>query len=188
MEDGHIDPRIILAERGYACDVARIYAQYVTETPISFEEIPPTVDQMAHKIERTLETYPWLVALIGDVVAGYAYASAHRDRAAYRWSVDVSVYMDPRFHRRGIGTLLYRRLFEILRRQNFYNAFAGITLPNAGSVGLHEAMGFRPVGEYENVGYKFGRWHTTGWWQLNLQPWSAEPEEPIPFARILEEA
>lgn len=177
-----MEPEIRVVRPDDAGQIARIYATYVTETPISFDEAPPTADDIAHKIETILPKYPWLVAEVGGALAGYAYAGLHRDRAAYRWSTDVSVYIELTYHRRGIGSALYRRLFDILRAQNYFNAFAGITLPNAASVGLHESLGFTPIGRYEHVGFKFGRWHDTGWWQLVLRPHEDEPAEPIPFS------
>jgi phosphinothricin acetyltransferase len=129
-------------------------------------------------MEETLRTLPWLVSERDGALVGYAYGSVHRTRAAYRWSVDVSVYVDRSVHRAGIGRALYAELLETLTRLGYYNAFAGITLPNAASVGLHEAMGFRPVGIYRNVGHKFGRWHDVGWWQLPLREPSPDPAEP----------
>ena len=106
---------------------------------------------------------------------GYAYASRHRDRAAYQWSIDVSVYVRADAHRRGIGRALYAALLRIVVAQGFYNAYAGITLPNPASVGLHESFGFRPVGMYRRVGHKLGAWHDVGWWALDLQPRPASP-------------
>jgi phosphinothricin acetyltransferase len=114
-----------------------------------------------------------------DVLLGYAYASAHRARAAYQWSVDVSVYIHATRHRSGVGRALYRSLLKLLELQGFYHAYAGITLPNPASVGLHEAMGFRPVGVYQAVGFKLGAWHDVGWWQLSLQERLAAPTPPI---------
>ena len=117
-------------------------------------------------------------------MAGYAYAARHNERSAYQWSVNTSVYVDARFQRRGVGRGLYLSLFEILRAQGYVNAYAGITLPNAGSVGLHEAMGFETVGVYRNVGFKFGAWHDVGWWQLTLKPHEASPSAPRNVAAV----
>ena len=117
-------------------------------------------------------------------MVGYAYASRHRARAAYDWSVDASVYVHPDFQRRGIGRGLYVSLIRILRAQGFFNAYAGVTLPNAGSVGLHESIGFQAVGVYRNVGYKQGAWHDVGWWELALQPLVAEPPPPLSLADV----
>ncbi len=115
-----------------------------------------------------------------------SYATSHRTRMAYQWSTDVSVYVHGEEQRRGLGRALYTALFAVLRLQGFYNAYAGITLPNPGSVRLHEAMGFVPVGVYHNVGYKFGAWRDVGWWSLDLQPKAAQPTPPVPFAEARE--
>ncbi len=109
---------------------------------------------------------------------GYAYASRHRDRAAYRWSVDSAVYVHPGQRKRGVGRALYESLFALLRLQGFYAVHAGITLPNAGSVALHEAVGFRRIGTYAAVGYKLGAWRDVGWWQLELRERTGTPAEP----------
>jgi L-amino acid N-acyltransferase YncA len=159
-----------------AAALARIYAPYVTDGTASFEETPPDDSDMAARMRTG---HPWLVVESGGTVAGYAYASAHRSRAAYRWSVDVSVYLAPGVHRRGLGRALYRELLDRLRAQGFVNAYAGIALPNDASVGLHEAMGFTPVGVYQGVGHKHGRWIDVGWWQLQLAaPRPTPPPEP----------
>ncbi len=163
--------------------LARIYGHYVRETVISFEETPPTADEMADRMRRILQRYPYLVYESDGEILGYAYGSEHRARAAYRWSADVSVYVDRAQHRRGIGRALYAELLDLMNRQKFHLAFAGITLPNAGSVGLHERMGFTHVGTYVEVGYKFGSWHDVGWWRLPLGQ-AAPPTDPIPFPSL----
>ena len=127
-----------------------------------------------------MRTKPWLVWEEDGRVLGYAYASGHRARAAYQWCVEVSVYVHPDARRGGIARRLYTELFERLREQGFYNAYAGITLPNPASVGFHEAMGFRPIGVYPKIGYKFGRWHDVGWWSLRLRDDDEEPAPPKP--------
>ncbi len=161
-----------------ASAVAAIYAPHVTEGVASFETVPPDAAEMARRIVATTETYPWLVCeLPGSGVAGYVYATTFNPRAAYQWSTAVTVYIDARQHRRGIGRALYTSLFALLRLQGFYNAYGGITLPNAGSVGLHESMGFRPVAMYKEVGYKFGRWWDVGWWAMSLQEKLSEPTD-----------
>ncbi len=169
---------IRLALQDDAEQVAAIYAPIVSDTAISFEVEPPSADLMRQRIVETLPHWPWLVCAADGAVLGYAYAARHRVRAAYGWSVDVSVYIHERHRRSGVGGGLYRSLLEILRRQGFYNAYAGITLPNAASVGLHEAMGFEPVGVYRHVGYKLGAWHDVGWWQLSLRSRAAPAGPP----------
>lgn len=160
-----------------AAAVAAIYAPHVTHGNASFELEAPTGEVMAERIQGTLRTHPWLVDDDGQQVRGYAYASVHRTRAAYQWSCEVSVYVAADAQRQGVGRRLYGALFPLLVRQGFFNAYAGITLPNPGSVALHEAVGFRPVGVYEEVGFKQGTWRDVGWWQLSLQPRRA-PEGP----------
>jgi phosphinothricin acetyltransferase len=177
MVDTHL--RIASASDGAA--VAAIYAPYVRDTPITFETVPPTADEMGRRIEEVLDTHVWLLACEGGLVVGYAYASAHRTRAAYRWSADAAVYLEPGSHRRGIARRLYRALFAVLERQRYVNVYAGITLPNPASVALHEAMGFTPIGVYRRVGYKQGAWYDVGWWSRALRAHGGEPEEPLPL-------
>lgn len=167
-----------------AAAIAAIYAPYVRDTIISFETEAPDAAEIAERIRRIGAHYPWLAAVSGGQIVGYAYACENRSRLAYRWSVDVAVYLHPSAQRRGIGSGLYRRLFALLRLQGFVNAFAGITLPNAASVGLHEAMGFTLIGVYRRVGHKLGAWHDVGWWQLALQEPPATPAEPIAFPAL----
>lgn len=177
------------ARSGDAAAIAAIYAPYVLDTVISFETVPPDAKQMAERIAKVLPGLPWLVHETGGRVTGYAYAAPHRERAAYRWSVDAAIYIGADAHRQGIGTALYRTLFAALRLQGYHRAYGGITLPNAASVGLHEAQGFKPIGVYAQVGFKFGAWRDVGWWGLDLAPSTHEPGEPLPFtADILERA
>jgi phosphinothricin acetyltransferase len=159
--------------------IAAIYAPYVRETIVSFETDAPDAAEIAARIERIGRQYPWLTASADGRIVGYAYACENRARLAYRWSVDTAVYLAPSAQRRGIGRALYGRLFELLRAQGYVNAFAGIALPNAASVALHEAMGFAPIGVYRNVGYKLGAWRDVGWWQLALLEPPSNPAEPI---------
>lgn len=159
--------------------VAGIYGPYVESTVISFEVVPPAPDEMRSRIGSILARLPWLVCEEDGLVVGYAYASAHHARAAYQWSVDTAVYVDQHAHRKGVGRRLYSALFPLLARQGFVNAYAGITLPNAKSVGLHESLGFTPVGVYRNVGYKLGQWHDVGWWARALQPLPLAPTPPV---------
>jgi L-amino acid N-acyltransferase YncA len=180
--------RIRLARSSDAPAIAAIYGPVVESTAISFETEPPGAAEMARRIEQTMASHPWLVCEVGPGVVGYAYASPHRSRAAYRWSVDTSVYVAQRWHRRGIGRGLYTSLSEVLAAQGFINAYAGIALPNPASVRLHEAVGFTSVGVYERVGYKLGRWHDVGWWQRALTSPPAVPQEPRVLAAVREAA
>jgi L-amino acid N-acyltransferase YncA len=164
-----------------AAEIANVYTPYVRDTVISFETEIPDSAEIATRIERIGSQYPWLAASTDGRVIGYAYACENRSRAAYRWSVDAAVYLDASAQRKGIGRALYRRLFALLRAQGYVNAFAGITLPNDASVGLHESMGFALIGVYRRVGYKLGAWHDVGWWQLVIAEAASEPDEPVRF-------
>ncbi len=166
--------------------IRAIYAPVVEATPISFEIDPPSPATIRQRIGDTLATHPWLVYEHQESVCGYAYASRHGDRAAYQWSADVSVYVHPRWRRYGVGRTLYSSLLAVLRLQGFFNAYAGITLPNPASVGLHEALGFQLLGVYREVGFKLGAWHDVGWWHLGLRPKEPEPALPVPFSHILD--
>ncbi len=174
--------RVRTARSSDAAAIAEIYAPIVRETMISFEAEPPSPEQMAARIERTLTSHPWLVTEEVDQILGYAYAGPHRSRAAYRWACDVSIYLRPEAQGRGVGRDLYQRLLEILDRQNFAAAYAGIGLPNEASVALHESLGFTLVGIYESVGFKLGTWHDVGWWARRIRDLGTDPPEPIAFS------
>jgi len=170
---------IRLATPSDARAVAEIYGPIVRSTAISFETEEPSEAEMKRRIVSTLSYAPWLVWEEGGAIAGYVYATRHRDRMAYQWSVDVTAYTHERYRRKGIGRALYRALFDLLRLQKFYRAHAGITLPNAASVGLHESLGFRFIGAYPAVGFKLGAWHDVGWWQLPLLEPIEAPSPPL---------
>lgn len=158
-----------------AAAIAGVYAPHVTGSVASFEEEPPSADEVARRMSLG---YPWLVADEGGVV-GYAYAGPHHPRPGYRWSATVSVYLAAAAQRRGLGRALYGELLPLLGSLGYVRAFAGITLPNPASVGLHEAVGFTPVGVYHSAGFKHGAWHDVSWWERPLQePVPASPPEP----------
>jgi L-amino acid N-acyltransferase YncA len=166
-----------------AAACAAIYAPFVHQGAVSFEETAPDADAFSARIARLSAAHPWLVEERDGHVAGFAYGSPHRERAAYRWACEVSVYIDPAHHRRGIGRALYEALFARLRAQRIHVACAGITLPNDASVRLHESLGFTRVGIYRGIGWKAGAWHDVGWWQLRLFPPlddGVPPPEPLP--------
>jgi phosphinothricin acetyltransferase len=169
------------AREADAAAVAAVYAPYVRETAVSFEADPPSEAVMAERIGGTLATHPWLVAERCGEVVGYAYAGKHSQRAAYRWTVDLTVYVRDQERRSGIGRSLYRVLLATLREQGFRSAFAEIVLPNPGSTRLHEAMGFQHIGTHKDIGFKLGRWHDIAYWRLGLHYGDAAPGEPIPF-------
>ena len=155
-----------------AAACAAIYAPYVEDGPTSFEELAPDAVELAGRIEGS---HAWLVAEEGGEVVGFAYATEHRRRPAYRWSVDVSVYVAADRRGEGHGRRLYEALFADLRERGFRVACAGITLPNEASVALHERLGFEPVGVYRGIGWKAGAWRDVGWWQLELSPGAEDP-------------
>ena len=170
-----------LASPADAAAIQAIYAPVVTDTPISFELEPPSVQEMAGRIERTLATFPWIVELDdAGRVHGYVYASRFRERPAYQWSVEVTAYVRADARGRGVGRRLYGVLLDELRALGYCEAFAAITLPNAASVALHELCGFRSAGLYRNAGFKLGRWHDVGTWQRTLQ----HPDPPAPPRRF----
>lgn len=165
-----------LATPDDASAVQAIYRPYVETTAVSFETEAPTVPEMARRIDKALSRWSWVVAEEDGRVLGYAYAGAFAERAAYGWSVTCSVYVGERAQRRGVGRRLYEDLFARLAGRGFCRALAGIALPNEGSVGLHTAMGFTPVGVYHRVGWKFGRWHDVGWFERVLRD---DPTPPV---------
>ena len=164
-----------------AAACAAIYAPSVESTPVSFELSPPDAAEFARRIEKHSATHQFLVAEEDGEVVGYAYACRWRERPAYDWAVEVSIYIDGDHHRTGVGRALYTELFERLRAQGFRVAVAGTTLPNPPSVALHEGMGFEPIGALREIGWKQGAWHDVGYWQLRLAPDAADPPDaPLP--------
>lgn len=157
--------------------IQSVYAPFVLDSFTSFEEVAPDAAEIAsHMLARP--RLPWFVAEDSGRFAGFAYASPHRQRSAYRWSAEVSVYLDPACHGRGIGRALYERLIAELTELGYVSIFAGIALPNAASVGLHEAVGFEPIGVFGHIGFKNGAWRDVGWWQRALRDLPATPDEP----------
>lgn len=146
-----------------------IYAPFVRDTVVSLEAQVPTTGDFAARIRKSLCAWQWLVAEADGECAGYAYGGPFHQRAGYRWSVEVSVYVDPRFHRRGIARALYSRLLTELTEMGYCMAYAGVTLPNDASIELHRSFGFDWVGTYHRAGRKFGAWHDVGWMELSLR-------------------
>jgi L-amino acid N-acyltransferase YncA len=179
-----VTARIRVAEERDARAIADIYAPAVTGRATSFELTPPDAAEMKRRIITVLPQHPWLVCESSETILGYVYATTHRERAAYRWSVDVAAYVGADAQRRGIARALYTALFEILALQGYRNAYAGITLPNPASVAMHEAMGFERVGTYHRVGYKMGKWHDVAWFERPLAEHTLEPSEPVAFSTL----
>lgn len=161
--------------------VAAIYYPYVINTPVTFESDPPTGSEMSRRMEKVLEEYPWLICEEGQEIMGYSYGSRFRDRPAYDWIVETTIYVKESAHGLGIGLALYTSLIEYLRLQGYCSAVGVIALPNLPSINLHERLGFKKCGLLANAGFKDGAWHTVGLWQLTLQPNQDEPYPPIDF-------
>jgi phosphinothricin acetyltransferase len=171
------------------CDaqgVLDIYGPIVRTSAITFEYEPPSVSEIADRIRTVTARWPWLVCARDDRVLGYAYASSWRARAAYQWAVETTVYVHADAQRRGVGRALYFSLMACLRLLGYRLAIGGITLPNPGSVALHEALGFRAAGVHRGCGWKLGAWHDVGFWELELAPGTAgEPSLPIAASALV---
>lgn len=179
--------RLRLATPDDAAAITEIYAPYVAASAVSFETEVPDESEMRGRIEAGAGRYPWIVAEEGKAVLGYAYASAFRARAAYRFSVETTVYVAQDAQRRGIGRLIYATLLPTLEAQGFTQAIAAITLPNHASLKLHEWLGFTEAGVYRNVGFKLGEWRSVALWQRALAPLLDRPEEPRPLREVWDE-
>jgi phosphinothricin acetyltransferase len=177
--------KIRVAAPSDAGGVIDIYGPYCEKSPVSFEVKRPTIDEMEERISQICESYPWLVCQNGPDLAGFAYAGPHRERAAYRWAVDIAIYVAAGFRGLRVGTALYSCLFEILRIQGYYKAYAGITIPNPASVGFHKRFGFELIGVFRDVGYKAGSWHDVSWWELTLQLPRNQPSEPMSIGSVM---
>lgn len=169
-----------------AAAIAAIYAPYVLTGVVSFETEVPDARAMRRRMEAADGVFPWLVATNGDEdgVLAYAYAAKFRERAAYRWVVETSIYVAAAVQGQGVGRLLYEALIDTLRAQGFTQAIGAIALPNDHSIALHEAVGFRRAGFFREVGYKHGRWIDVGYWQAELNDSVAPPQEPRPFSEV----
>ncbi len=177
--------RIRLAGDGDAQAVLDIYAPSILASATSFETAVPPVSEMERRIHEANERHVWLVFERDGVVLGYAYSSPHKARAAYRWSVEFSVYVSPAAHRRGIARALYASLEACVSTQGYVNACAAITQPNPSSVRLHEAFEFTPVGIYRHIGYKFGTWHDVALFERRLLDTEVPTAEPLRAAEVL---
>ena len=175
---------IRVATEDDAPGMLEIYGPVVRDTAISFETCPPDTEEFCGRIRTSLEQRLWLVCESNGVIGGYAYATQFNPRESYIWSVEVSVYVHPAFHRRGIGRALYMSLFRCLALQGYCTAVARITLPNPASVALHESMGFQAFGVNRGIGYKHGQWHDVGIWQMEIQPRPPSPVAPRSFGTL----
>jgi L-amino acid N-acyltransferase YncA len=175
---------IRLANEKDAEGILAIYAPYIQNTSYTFETEVPTIDSFAQRINTYLINWPWLVCETDGKIAGYAYATRYRERVAYQWCTESSVYIHDDYQRSGIARVLYTALFEILKKQGFCNVYAVINLPNDKSVKFHESCGFQYFATYEKVGYKLGRWKDVGWWRLSINEYTNEPAAPIKFSEM----
>ncbi len=175
---------IRLANEKDAESILAIYAPYIKNTSYTFETEVPSIQSFAERINNYLINWPWLVCEINGIIAGYAYATRYRERTAYQWGTEASVYIHDDFQQRGIAKALYATLIEILRRQGFRNVYAVINLPNDKSVSFHESFGFTHFATYEKVGYKLGNWKNVGWWQLSINDYTDEPSAPVKFSEL----
>lgn len=171
-------PIIRAATEEDAAACAALYAPYVTGSVITFESVPPTAAEMAERIARASRTHAWLVLEDAGRIGGYAYGGPFASRPAYRWSCEVSIYLEMGRRRTGGGRALYGALLARLVERGFRRVFAGMTLPNDASAGLHRAMGFEPAGVYRRVGWKHGAWHDVAWMQRTIGPDEDPPPEP----------
>jgi len=150
----------------------------IEHTPAHFGVVPITENELRRKWEHNRDTYPWFAAEVDDGVVGFAYGSPYKPREAYRWTVDVSVYVHPDHHGCGLGRALYAALIDELRKRGLRSAFAAIALPNPASVRLHESFGFTHIGTLRRAGWKLGKWHDVGHWQLMFSE-SNDAPDPI---------
>ncbi|MBK7562409.1 MAG: N-acetyltransferase [Chitinophagaceae bacterium] len=162
--------------------ILNIYAPYIESTSFTFETEVPTLEEFAERIRTYLINWPWLVCEVDGVIAGYAYATKYRERTAYQWCTESSIYIHDDFQRAGIARALYTALLDILKMQGFRNVYAVINLPNEKSVAFHESCGFEYFATYEKVGYKLGKWKNVGWWRLVVNEFGDDPPAPVKFS------
>lgn len=171
-----------------AAVIAAIYAPYVLSGTVSFENEAPDAEGIKTRMAASDGLYPWLVATTGDgedeAVLAYAYAGKFKDRPAYRWTVETTIYVSGPVQGQGTGQLLYDALLDTLAAQGFVQAVATLSLPNDHSIQLHEKVGFRRAGQYREIGFKQGRWLDVGIWQRELRDAVAPPKEPRKFAEV----
>ena len=174
--------RYRIAERRDVTDMLRIYSPFILEGTTSFETVVPTETEFWQRVNNILQQTPWLVAEASGKVIGYAYAGPHRDRAAYRFTRELSVYINPTYAGRGVGSVLYEKVINLLRAQGYATVLAGVTLPNPASENFHRKFGFEPVGIYRRVGFKLGAFRDTSWWQMAIR--TNPPTEIIAFPNL----
>jgi phosphinothricin acetyltransferase len=171
--------KIRLASAGDSEAILEIYSPYIINTSVTFEiEVPPLAE-FRERIRNISEVYPWIICEIDGGIAGYAYAAGHHERAAYQWAVNLSVYIGEDYKRKGLGSVLYATLFDILEHLGYFTGLACVTRPNPQSEKFHESFGFRTVGIYHHVGFKLGRWHDVVWYEAPIKEPVPEPLQPL---------
>ncbi len=168
-----------------AAAMLSIYAPFILNSAVTFETEVPDTEAFADRIRIGIDRFPWLVSEENGSITGYCYAASYRERAAYRWGCEVSIYIRENHRGTGLAHQLYGRLFEILKRLNLLNAYAIITVPNPQSTGFHRKMGFRETGLFKKAGYKHGQWHDVLWMEKNLSEHISHPAEPIPWDGVI---
>lgn len=166
-------------------ELLAIYAQYIN-TPITFEYELPTEGEFVNRIKSIQGIYPYVVCELNRKIIGYAYAHRQKEREAYKWNVELSIYIDKNFTSKGIGRKLYEKLLEILKIQEIKTVYGGVTLPNEKSEKLHYSLGFKKIGIYNNTGYKCGEWHTVVCFEKVINEYILNPKEFIEIDKISE--
>ncbi|MFT4758026.1 MAG: L-amino acid N-acyltransferase YncA [Vicingaceae bacterium] len=168
-----------LCTRADAVSVRDIFKYYIEETAITFEMVLPSVEEFEQRITTVMEQFPWIVVTKDQQLVGFAYGAKHRVRQAYQWCTELSVYVIPEFQKEGLAKHLYNGLFLLLKEQGFFNAYAGITLPNDKSLQFHKRLGFIEIAKYQNIGWKLGAWHDVIWCHKRIQQYTDNPPIPI---------
>lgn len=177
--------RIRQATEEDAQELLDIYAPYITKTTITFEDVIPTLDNFKQRIRDISETFPYLVAVDDDnKILGYAYAHLYGPRAAYAWTVEASIYVDHNYEGHGLGTELYQHLEDALKKQGVVNLMACVTEENDNSIRFHEKFGYKEVGTFQKVGFKFGRWLDVTWLQKTLNPRQDKMNRVTPYNNL----
>lgn len=175
---------IRLAREADAVEILKIYEPYIKDTAITFEYEVPTLDEFKNRIKKISSVYPYLVCLIGGRIVGYAYAYRQKERAAYQWNAELSVYINKLYLRMGIGKALYSCLIEILKLQNVRNIYGGVTIPNPNSEKLHEYFGFQRLATYHNVGYKCDAWQDIILFEKSIGEYGSKPKSILTVQEI----
>ncbi|MEM1134520.1 MAG: N-acetyltransferase family protein [Bacteroidota bacterium] len=169
---------IRLASEEDITGILEIYNPIVVSTPISFEYEVPSDKTLKERFFKKYKHYPFIVGLQDNRLTGYAYASPHRERTAYQWAVETSIYVHPKYKNKGFATCLYTSLLKILKVLGYFNAYAGIVTPNKASEAFHQSMGFKHIGTYSGIGFKLDKWHNVNWWEYEIQRKITNPDTP----------